>query len=82
MAAGRLIVHDEEGTLTLSSFRFLPLGGQAALGAKQPILRALHVVCLLIRFACTPQSKRHVAIVFRLLEQGRRPIKHRRLDRM
>lgn len=39
-AAGRVIIRDEEGTLALSSFRFLPLGGQAALGAKQPVLCA------------------------------------------
>ena len=37
-AAGRVIVRDEEGRLALSSFRFLPLDGQAALGAKQPVL--------------------------------------------
>jgi hypothetical protein len=36
--AGRVVVRDEEGGFTLSSFRFLPLGGQAAaLGAKQPV---------------------------------------------
>ena len=38
LAAGRIIVRDEEGRLALSSFRFFPWGGQAALGAKQPIL--------------------------------------------
>ncbi len=27
LAAGRVIVRDEEGRLALSSFRFLPLGG-------------------------------------------------------
>jgi hypothetical protein len=38
LVAGRVVVRDEEGRLTLSSFRFLPLGGQAAaLGAKQPV---------------------------------------------
>jgi hypothetical protein len=36
LARGRVIVRDEEGRLALSSFRFLPLDGQAALGAKQP----------------------------------------------
>ena len=71
LAAGRVIVPDEVGGLALSSLRFLPLGGQAALGAKQPVLRALRVACLPIRFACAPQSERHVAIVFRLLKQGR-----------
>ena len=48
LAAGRVIVRDEEGRLALSSFRFLSLGGQAALGAKQPVLLAVHVACLLI----------------------------------
>jgi hypothetical protein len=57
------------------------LGGQAALGAKQPVLCALRVTCLLIRFTCTPQREGHVAMMFRLLEQGRRTIKRRRLDR-
>jgi hypothetical protein len=38
LVAGRVVVRDEEGGLTLSLFRFLPLGGQAAaLGAKQPV---------------------------------------------
>ena len=82
MAAVRLIVHDEEGTLTLSSFRFLPLGGQAALGAKQAVLCALRIACLPIRFTGTPQRERHVVIVSRLLKQCYRTITRRHLDRM
>ncbi len=77
LAAGCVIIHGEEGRLALSSFRFLPLGGQAALGARQLVLGALRVACLPIRFAGTPQSERHVAIMFRFLEQGRRTIKRR-----
>ena len=37
-AAGRVIVRDEEGGLSRSSFRFLPLGDQAVSGEKQPVL--------------------------------------------
>jgi len=77
LAAGRVIVREEEGTLALSSFRFLPLGGQAALGAKQPILCTLRVACVPIRFAGAPQRERHVVVLFRLLKQGCRTIQSR-----
>ena len=82
LAAGRVIVRHEDGGRAPKSFRFLPLGGQAACGAKQPVLCVLRVACFLIRLACAPQREPHVAIVFRLLEQGRRTIKRRRLGRM
>ena len=75
LAAGRVIVRHDEGRLALSSFRFFPLGRQAALGAEQPVFCVLRFACLPIRFACAPQRERHVAIVSRLLKQGGRTIK-------
>ena len=77
LAAGCVIVRDKKGRPELSSFRFLPLSGQAARGTRQPVLRALPVACLPIGFARALQSERHVAIVFRLLKQGCRTIKRR-----
>jgi len=38
LATGGVIIRDGAGKLALSSFRFLPLDGQAALGARQLVL--------------------------------------------
>ena len=38
LATGGVIIRDGAGKLALNSFRFLPLDGQAALGARQLVL--------------------------------------------
>jgi hypothetical protein len=75
-AAGRVIIRHEEGRLALRSFHFVLLGGQVALGAKQPVLRASPVAGLPMHFACAPRSIAPCGVVFRLVRQGRH------LDRM